>query len=278
MELGGVLVANNSSRQNSIVRFDCHLVYAGGWLKGSWGYLNDDKPPWNLPPQTSIAISPACFFDVPEDFEVGEDLQFRVAFVTASGRRFSHRFTMKAPNSNPTLIVGHAARVLSVQPAGAREPRAHDHPTVCPGLPPMFRTGLLLGTVMSILASFAGAGAQAEDEQTTVAAQKHTLQYKLKEGETLYWQVSHRARIRSTAGGSTQTVETASDSTKVWRVESVDANGQITLVHQVDHVHMRHSTAGREETAVEIPSPTAKSRRWATSKCPRTSACRSRGW
>ena len=97
MELGGVLVANNSLRQNSIVRFDCQLSYAGGWLKGSWGYLNDDKPPWNIPPQTSIAISPACFFDVPEDFEVGDDTQFRVEFVTASGRRFSHRFTMKAP-------------------------------------------------------------------------------------------------------------------------------------------------------------------------------------
>jgi hypothetical protein len=99
MELGGVLVANNSLRQNSIVRFECFLAYAGGWLKGSWGYLNDDKPPWNLPPQTSIAISPACFFDVPEDFEVGDDLSFRVEFVTASGRRFSHRFSMKAPET-----------------------------------------------------------------------------------------------------------------------------------------------------------------------------------
>jgi hypothetical protein len=99
MELGGVLVANNSLRQNSIVRFDCYLSYAQGWLKGSWGYLNDDKPPWNIPPQTSIAISPACFFDVPEDFEVADDLQFRVEFLTASGRRFAHRFAMKAPEA-----------------------------------------------------------------------------------------------------------------------------------------------------------------------------------
>src|SRR5205085_815827 len=74
----------------------------------------------------------------------------------------------------------------------------------------------------------------------------------------LYWQVGQRARIRSTAGGSTQTVETASDSTKVWHVESVGTDGEITLVHQVDHVHMRHSTSGREETVVEIPSPEGK--------------------
>jgi hypothetical protein len=99
MELGGVLVANNSLRQNSIVRFDCYLSYAGGWLKGSWGYLNDDKPPWNIPPQTSIAISPACFFDVPEDFEITDDLTFRLEFLTASGRRFVHRFAMKAPEA-----------------------------------------------------------------------------------------------------------------------------------------------------------------------------------
>jgi hypothetical protein len=99
MELGGVLVANNSLRQNSIVRFDCYLSYAQGWLKGSWGYLDDDKPPWNMSPHTSIAISPACFFDVPEDFEVADDLRFRVEFVTASGRRFSHGFTLKAPEA-----------------------------------------------------------------------------------------------------------------------------------------------------------------------------------
>src|SRR5262245_53069872 len=114
---------------------------------------------------------------------------------------------------------------------------------------------LSLGIAAFIFTAFLDICAPAQDESAAGAAQKHTLQYKLKEGETLYWQVGHRARIRSTAGGSTQTVETASDSTKVWRIESVDSAGQITLVHQVDHVHMRHSTAGREETVVEIPSP-----------------------
>ena len=99
MELGGVLVSNNSLRQNSIVRFDCYLSYAQGWLKGSWGYLNDDKPPWNIPPHTSIAISPTCFFDVPEDFEVADNLAFRIEFVTASGRRFTQRFALQAPEA-----------------------------------------------------------------------------------------------------------------------------------------------------------------------------------
>jgi hypothetical protein len=97
VELGGVLIANHSIRQNSVVRFDCHLFYQGFWLKGSWGYLNDDKPPWNIPPHSTIAISPACFFEVPEDFEVPDDLQVRVEFITVSGRRFRHTFSLHAP-------------------------------------------------------------------------------------------------------------------------------------------------------------------------------------
>ncbi len=108
-----------------------------------------------------------------------------------------------------------------------------------------------------ILACWAWIGAQA-DAKADEAPGKYTLEYKFQVGETPYWEVGHRARIRSTVGGSTQVVETASDSTKVWHVESVSPKGEITLVHQVDHVRMRYSTSGREETIVEIPSPDGK--------------------
>lgn len=94
---GGVLVTNHSVRQNSIVRFDCHVWQMGRWFKGNWGYVEDDKPPWNLAPQSSIAISLASYFDVPEDYETPDDLKFRVDFLTASGKRFSHVFTRQAP-------------------------------------------------------------------------------------------------------------------------------------------------------------------------------------
>jgi hypothetical protein len=108
-----------------------------------------------------------------------------------------------------------------------------------------------------VLLAWAWLGARA-DEPVLRSSHKYVLEYKFDAGETPYWEVSHRQKIRSTAGGSTQTVETASDSTKVWRVESVSPKGEITLVHQVDHVRMRHSTSGREETVVEIPSPDGK--------------------
>ncbi len=97
LDTGGVLIANHSSRQNSIVLFDCFLQTDQGAIQGDWGYSGDDKPPWNIGPESSIAFSPACFFDVPENFVVPENPVFRIQFITASGRRFSHRFTKQAP-------------------------------------------------------------------------------------------------------------------------------------------------------------------------------------
>jgi hypothetical protein len=96
-ELGGVLVANNSIRQTSIIRFDCWLMHEGNWLKGRWGYMNEDKPPWNIGPETTIAINPACFFEVPLDFETPDDCRFYVEFISVSGKRFGHQFSMDAP-------------------------------------------------------------------------------------------------------------------------------------------------------------------------------------
>ena len=97
LDIGGVLIANHSTRQNSIILFECSLLTDQGLIQGDWGYSGEDKPPWNLGPESSIAFSPACFFDVPEDFEVPEDLEFHLEFITASGKRFSHLFTKRAP-------------------------------------------------------------------------------------------------------------------------------------------------------------------------------------
>ena len=94
---GGVLVANNSTRQNSVLRFDCFVETPDGWVSGSWGYLDDDKPPWNIGPESTIAISPACFFPVPDGFEVPESLRFRIELITVSGRRFGADLSLAAP-------------------------------------------------------------------------------------------------------------------------------------------------------------------------------------
>ena len=97
LDTGGVLVANHSLRQNSIIFFECFLLTDEGLIAGDWGFSGDDKPPWNVGPESTISISPACFFDVPEHYEVPENPEFHVQFITASGKQFCHRFTQDAP-------------------------------------------------------------------------------------------------------------------------------------------------------------------------------------
>jgi hypothetical protein len=97
LEPGGVLVVNHSLRQNAIVVFDCYLLTPAGEIRGDWGYASSDKPPWNLPAESSLAISPAFFFDLPSGEETPTDPSVRVEFITASGRRFTHVFQQRAP-------------------------------------------------------------------------------------------------------------------------------------------------------------------------------------
>ena len=96
-EPGGVLAVNHSTRQNSIVVFQCRLLSAHAAISGDWGYSGEDKPPWNIGPESSLALSPACFFDVPGDFELPDDAEFEIRFQTASGVNFEHRFRGQAP-------------------------------------------------------------------------------------------------------------------------------------------------------------------------------------
>ncbi|QDU38458.1 hypothetical protein Mal4_27850 [Maioricimonas rarisocia] len=97
LETGGVLAVNHSTRQNSIVLFECWLLTPAGEFRGDWGFGGDDRPPWNIGPETTIALSPACFFDVPADLELPENPIVQVDFITASGKTFSHHFTQEAP-------------------------------------------------------------------------------------------------------------------------------------------------------------------------------------
>ena len=94
----GILIANNSTRQNSIVMFDCWLLLSDGRrIRGDWGSVGEDKPPWNIGPESSIALGLACFFDVPTDFEIPQTYQIGIAFITASGKSFHHTFAHELP-------------------------------------------------------------------------------------------------------------------------------------------------------------------------------------
>lgn len=78
-------------------------------------------------------------------------------------------------------------------------------------------------------------------------AEKFTLRYLFKPGQTLRWEVTHRAKIDTTISGASQTAETQSRSVKVWRVTAVQPDGSATFQHLVESVDMRHKFAGRPE-------------------------------
>lgn len=71
-----------------------------------------------------------------------------------------------------------------------------------------------------------------------------TLRYRFVDGETLRMTVRHRAVSDTTIAGTTQSVETATDSTKLWKVSST-AEGDTVLEHSVDDVRMHSRTSDR---------------------------------
>ena len=76
------------------------LLPDGQQVPGDWGTVDEDSPPWNIGPESSIALGIACFFDVPLDFEVPDSYQIGVEFISASGKRYAHTFSREAPVIN----------------------------------------------------------------------------------------------------------------------------------------------------------------------------------
>jgi hypothetical protein len=93
-----------------------------------------------------------------------------------------------------------------------------------------------------------------EAEETTDAptagdasAETYLLVYKMQPGEKLQSKVTHLVTVETKIRGAEQTARTRSISTKTWTVQSVDAQGNIRFVHQVDDVDMWSAVTGRDE-------------------------------
>lgn len=76
---------------------------------------------------------------------------------------------------------------------------------------------------------------------------RYVLRYRFSAGETIRWQVEHRASVKTTAQGSTQTAETISRSVKVWKVTNVADDGTATFEHSVEEVDMVQKVSERQE-------------------------------
>jgi len=85
------------------------------------------------------------------------------------------------------------------------------------------------------------------EKQDAPKPKTYQLRYQFKPGEMLRWEVEHRAQIRTTVAGTTQTAETTSVSVKVWKINAVDPQGNATFEHIVECVDMRQKLTGRQE-------------------------------
>ncbi len=124
----------------------------------------------------------------------------------------------------------------------------------------------LFGAVVASAALWHGSLSLAEEPQADIAPEKaddagkkYDLRYKFKPGETLRWEVVHRATVQTTIQGTSQTAETHSTSIKHWVIDDVTDDGDITFTHSVESIDMWQKTQGRSEvrynsaTDEEIP-------------------------
>lgn len=96
-----------------------------------------------------------------------------------------------------------------------------------------------------LLATTAAVAEEAKPADANAA--KYTLRYKFEPGQTLRWEVTHQAKIKTTVSGTTQTAETTSVSVKLWRVKEVKPDGTATFEHVVESVDMSQKLTGRQE-------------------------------
>jgi hypothetical protein len=73
------------------------------------------------------------------------------------------------------------------------------------------------------------------------------LRYKFVAGETIETEVVHQAKVQTTIQGTTQTAESQSTSTKVWKVSDVADDGTASFQHMVSRIDMWQRTTGRQE-------------------------------
>ena len=108
--------------------------------------------------------------------------------------------------------------------------------------------------ILSLLAVFVGFSAascfSATDEskdEPKKDEETYLLRYHFKPGEKICWEVLHRGRTQTTVSGTTQTSETVSKSTKVWKVTEVNDDGSAVFEHEVEDVDMWQKMTGCEE-------------------------------
>jgi hypothetical protein len=109
----------------------------------------------------------------------------------------------------------------------------------------------LLYVAVSLAASSSraavGTSPSAPQPAAITGGEKYALRYQYRVGEEIRSQVKNLATIETTISGSSQTTEMVSLSHKLWRITSVDKDGNVTFEHLVESVDMRNQMSGRQE-------------------------------
>jgi len=104
---------------------------------------------------------------------------------------------------------------------------------------------LLLGRQLAA-AEAAPAATAADDPRPT-----YLLRYKFAPGEAIRWKVVHLGTTETKISGNTQTSRSRSVSTKLWQVQDLSADGDVTFTHSVENVDMWQQISDRPEVSYD---------------------------
>jgi hypothetical protein len=107
--------------------------------------------------------------------------------------------------------------------------------------------GSLTLSSLTLAAREARSAAGEENSISLADSSTYDLKYKFKPGETVRWEVVHRAAVDTTIQGTNQTAETRSISVKAWKITEISDEGQIKFIHSVESIDMWQKSQGRQE-------------------------------
>jgi hypothetical protein len=109
----------------------------------------------------------------------------------------------------------------------------------------------------------------AEDTEQPVAnepvradGKQHLLRYQFTLGETVRWKVTHEATTETRIQGNSQSSKSRSVSTKVWHVDSIDDDGNISFTHSVESVNMWQELSDRPKVGYDSTKDTTVPREY----------------
>jgi hypothetical protein len=119
-------------------------------------------------------------------------------------------------------------------------------------------SAILAAVVLSLAAATSTLFAADSDADANVAAKapasnaklpgpKYSLRYQFHAGDEIRTEVDNMATVETTISGATATTEMVSLSHKLWRIHSVDKNGNVSFEHLIESVDMRNQMTGRQQ-------------------------------